>query len=106
MKYSYPSNSNSLRVTYCRTHDGPNHFIVFYKNLSTVAFTTKDVRKRLGSAKFTDSSKALSAWCDDMIAQYEKTSTDRDQDEVLATGFGPEAHLDQTDPNHQTRAVI
>ena len=26
--------------------------------------------------------------------------------EVLATGFGPECHLDETDPNHQTRTII
>ena len=26
--------------------------------------------------------------------------------EVLATGFGPECHLDETDPNYQTRTVI
>lgn len=24
----------------------------------------------------------------------------------LATGFGPECHLDETDPNYQTRAVV
>jgi len=26
--------------------------------------------------------------------------------ELLATGFGPECHLDESDPNHQTRTVI
>ena len=26
--------------------------------------------------------------------------------EVLATGFGPECHLDESDPNYQTRTVI
>lgn len=26
--------------------------------------------------------------------------------EHLATGFGPECHLDETDPNYQTRTVI
>jgi len=26
--------------------------------------------------------------------------------EVLATGFGPECHLDETDPNYQTKTVI
>lgn len=25
--------------------------------------------------------------------------------EVQATGFGPEAHLDETDPNHQTKMI-
>lgn len=25
--------------------------------------------------------------------------------EVVATGFGPEAHLDETDPNHNTRMI-
>ena len=27
-------------------------------------------------------------------------------DELLATGFGPECHLDESDPNFQTRTVI
>ena len=27
-------------------------------------------------------------------------------DELLATGFGPECHLDGTDPNYQTKTVI
>lgn len=26
--------------------------------------------------------------------------------ELAATGFGPECHLDETDPNHNTRTVI
>lgn len=26
--------------------------------------------------------------------------------ELLTTGFGPECHLDESDPNHQTRTVI
>jgi hypothetical protein len=26
--------------------------------------------------------------------------------ELLATGFGPECHLDETDPNYNTRTVI
>jgi hypothetical protein len=26
--------------------------------------------------------------------------------ELLATGFGPECHLDESDPNYQTRTVI
>ena len=26
--------------------------------------------------------------------------------ELLATGFGPECHLDETDPNYQTKTVI
>lgn len=27
-------------------------------------------------------------------------------EELLATGFGPECHLDEADPNYQTRTVI
>lgn len=26
--------------------------------------------------------------------------------ELLTTGFGPECHLDETDPNHNTRTII
>lgn len=31
---------------------------------------------------------------------------ERLSDEVLTTGFGPECHLDESDPNFQTRTVI
>jgi hypothetical protein len=27
-------------------------------------------------------------------------------EELLATGFGPECHLDETDPNHNTKTII
>ena len=34
-------------------------------------------------------------------------STDRQLSaEIQATGFGPECHLDETDPNYKTRTVI
>jgi hypothetical protein len=46
------------------------------------------------------------------LASFEQQSPEPAPDatelspEVLATGFGPECHLDETDPNYNTRTVI
>lgn len=34
------------------------------------------------------------------------TAPEQLSEEVLSTGFGPECHLDESDPNFQTRTVI
>lgn len=117
MKYDSPVNNvhTGIIVEYHRTRTGPNFFMVFYKNLSTVCFTRKEVRNRLGTARFTETSKILSEWVDEMIDKYgqDPTSPDGSSNEVLeyakTAGFGPEAHdsgLDDTDPNHNTRTII
>lgn len=95
--------------------------MVYYKNLSTCCFTRKEVRDRLGTARFTETSKILSEWVDEMIDKYgEKKDESKDLMEYAKTeGFGPEAHqdglvdeltsesaLDETDPNHNTRTII
>ena len=107
MIYNYPHNSSSLIVQYRRTRIGPNAFMVFYKNISSFCFTSKEVRQRFGSAKFTEGVKTLSTWCDEMIDKYGKTSEESlDMEQIAKEGFGPEAHLDETDPNYQTKMVM
>ena len=109
MKYDSPVNNvhTGIIVEYHRTRTGPNFFMVYYKNLSTCCFTRKEVRDRLGTARFTETSKILSEWVDEMIEKYEKVS-DESQDSLeyaKSAGFGPEAHLDETDPNFQTKMI-
>jgi hypothetical protein len=80
--------------------------MVYYKNIATPCFTVKDVKKRFGTAKFTENVKKLCEWVQEQIDLYDKSQTDLDMQQVAATGFGPEAHLDHTDPNYQTKMVV
>lgn len=81
--------------------------MVFYKNLSTPCLSSKEVRQRFGSAKFTEGVKQLSAWCDEMIDKYGQQKEELDMERIAKEGFGPEAHgLDPTDPNYQTKMIV
>ena len=70
--------------------------------------------KWLSWPKGTPTRTSLDSWLDSLAAaDAERESRSRDPqpdlpltDELLATGFGPECHLDESDPNHQTRTVI
>jgi hypothetical protein len=58
----------------------------------------------------TPTGDELRAWLADLAtadAKRESKTSDAglDMDEVKATGFGPEAHLDESDPNYQTRTI-
>jgi hypothetical protein len=69
--------------------------------------------KWLSWPKGTPTRASLDSWLDSLAAaDAERESRSRDPqpespltDELLATGFGPECHLDETDPNYQTKAV-
>lgn len=106
----YPSPVNDpysgLIVTYNRVKFGPNWFMVYYKNVATPCLTVKEVRSRFGTAKFTPTVSTLTEWCKDMIDKYDTVKEEQDMAGIIATGFGPESHLDPTDPNYQTRTVI
>jgi hypothetical protein len=57
----------------------------------------------------TPTGDAIRAWLDshdDAPATEPAAADDRLDAMVLTTGFGPECHLDETDPNYQTRTVI
>jgi hypothetical protein len=64
----------------------------------------------LGWPSKTPTGDDLRAWLADLAAadakRAHKTSeAGLDMNEVKATGFGPEAHLDESDPNFQTRTI-
>jgi hypothetical protein len=69
--------------------------------------------KWLSWPKGTPTRTSLDSWLDSLAAaDAERESRSRDPqpespltDELLATGFGPECHLDETDPNYQTKTV-
>ena len=103
-----------MYLSYFRNREGPNGILVYYKNVSRFVSTSKEMRAVFGPAKFTDSVKAASAWCDEMIEKYESSPDGIEMNEgradtsfaseVLAENSSPEA-LTESDPNYQTRMV-
>jgi len=66
----FPGNTRDFRVTYCRTREGPNGFICFYKDASTMQIDPLEAWRTLRIAKNTDTGKALKAWCLEMHEKY------------------------------------
>ncbi len=57
----------------------------------------------------TPTGDALRAWLNEVEQQAEPKDQPQEtplSSEALATGFGPECHIDETDPNYQTRTII
>ena len=53
-------------------------------------------------AKHTETGKALKEWCVE-IFEGDTPKPELDMNEIKATGFGPEAHIE---PNDNTRMII
>lgn len=87
-------------------------FIAYSSGASVILRDVKELRKFLGLAPKTPSRDALESWLVSLAAIDDERQTRKIQqttglsEEVLETGFGPECHLDETDPNHQTRTVV
>ena len=72
----YPDNTQSMRYEYHRVREGPNYFVSYYKHSSRLHYDPKNCWRTLGVAKFTDTGKALKAWCLDMDEQYGTAKAD------------------------------
>ena len=68
----YPGNTQYMRYEYHRVREGPNYFVSYYKNSSRLHYDPKDTWRTLGTAKFTDTGKALKEWCLLMDETYSK----------------------------------
>ena len=101
MEYRYPANTPSLYLSYFRNREGPDGILVYYKNVSRIVTTSKEMRAVFGAAKFTDSVKAMSAWCDEMIQKYSGIEMEEGRAD---TSFASEV-LAEIEPNDQTRMV-
>ena len=100
---SFPGNGKGLHVEFMRMREGPNYFVILYKNTSRVvsANDPKDVWRVLGTAKYTDTAKALKEWAVEVVeATLPKPELDMSQ--IKAEGFGPEAHVE---PNDNTKMI-
>ena len=56
----------------------------------------------MGTAKYTDTAKALKEWAVEMV-EATLPKPELDMDKIKAEGFGPEAH---EEPNDNTKMVI
>ena len=100
---SFPGHGKGLHVEFMRMREGPNYFVILYKSTSRVvsANDPKDVWRVLGTAKYTDTAKALKEWAVEVVeATLPKPELDMAQ--IKAEGFGPEAH---EEPNDNTKMI-
>lgn len=99
----------TIRVESTRDHNGRT-FTAWKPHASRWFDNRKDLLRWLSWPPKTPTGDALRAWLNDLEAQDAQRSPAPQPDglspEVIATGFGPEAHLDPSDPNYETRTVI
>ena len=95
-----------LKVT--RTYDrGSGEFFIAWK--PDVSMWFKDRKAMLKFVAWppkTPTGDRLREWLNSFVNDEPKTVTDGLTAEAVATGFGPECHLDESDPNYATKTVI
>ena len=104
----YPGNTNSCSFTYTRTREGPNYFISHYKGTTRGHVDPKDCWRVLGSAKFTDSSQLVKAWCIEMDEQYGIAAHTSESDSSSGrkdTSFASEAMEEEVSPTQNTKMI-
>lgn len=101
---------STLRVSSYRDWNG-RHFHAWRPNVSQWFGDSKTLLRWLGWPAKTPTGDDLRAWLDELArrdAEQEAKRTDQRQAGPVdvAGGFGPECHLDEHDPNFQTKTVI
>ena len=96
-------------------------YVVWKPDVSIYCRTRKEVLKFASWPIKTPTGDSLRAWLDQLEAIDQERVSKKAQpltggplmegkapnlsQELLATGFGPECHLDESDPNYQTKMV-
>lgn len=97
---------NALFVERSLHKDGPSPVYVAWKpHTSRLFYDKKSLLKFCAWPKSLATGQALRDWLDSFDDQPSAPKT-HNHDQIVAEGFGPEAHLDESDPNHQTKTVI
>ena len=96
----FEGNTPSCSFTYTRTREGPNYFVSHYKGSTRGHNDPKDCWRTLGTAKFTDSGKALKEWCISMDEQYNQSKLEPRVD----TSFASEA-MEEESPTDNTKMI-
>lgn len=86
-------------------------FIGFRKDCSMYFRDVKALRKFMTLPLKTASRESLDSWLSSLESMDQEKADGRKpkeelSQELLATGFGPECHLDESDPNFATRTII
>ena len=95
----YPNNGNGLMVQYHIMREGPNYFMISYKNSSVLRQDPKETWRVLGPAKFTAGAQDLKQWCLDIHDEYSKKKGETRKD----TSFASEA---MAEPNDNTKMIV
>jgi len=95
-----------LKIT--RTYDrGSGEFFIAWKpNVSMWFKDRKAMLKFVAWPPKTPTGDRLREWLNGFVNDEPKTVIDGLTAEAVATGFGPECHLDESDPNYATKTVI
>lgn len=80
-------------------------FIAWKPHVSMLFRDRKSLLKFIAWPPKTPTGDRIREWLDGFDQAPEPIPQDN-RDEIQATGFGPECHLDETDPNHNTRTII
>ncbi len=95
-----PIDDATFKCQYHRTKEGPNYFIVYYKESAVIRSDPKDAWRMLGVAKFTKNGKLLKDWCLEMDNQYNTDTKEARPD----TSFASEAEA-EVEPNDNTKMI-
>jgi len=93
--------------------DASGRYYIAYSSPASLFFRdVKALRKWLKLPKGVASRDSFDSWIASIEAADQERAAKRKplaeeglSDELLATGFGPEVHLDESDPNYQTKMV-
>lgn len=97
---------NALFVERSLRREGPSPVYIAWKpHTSRLFYDRKNLLKFCAWPKSLPTGQALRDWLDSFDDQP-SAPNEHNQDRITAEGFGPEAHLDESDPNHQTKTVI
>ena len=105
----YPNNGRGLMVQYHRMREGPNYFMVHYKNTSVLRQDPKDAWRVMGSAKFTTNSQELKQWCLDIHDEWSKKQAKSHKDTSFASEAMAEAGSNSdipAEPNDNTKMIV
>ena len=83
-------------------------FIAYSSGASVFIRELPELRRFLKIPKGLPMRESLDSWLASLSDQDAKrqSAPPPPTAELLATGFGPECHLDESDPNHATRTII
>ena len=104
----YPNNGRGLMVQYHIMREGPNYFMISYKNTSVLRQDPKDAWRVMGSAKFTANSQELKQWCLDIHDKWMNNKKEGRKDTSFSTEAmaEPSSNSDEQDPTANTKMIV